>query len=332
MQYKLLQQDKYPSIVGVPVFGYSVFGAGYNFYTPKAVVDNLQRPIYQRDTLALYSLNSTPICFVRYTNMDTIEYKIDSWYGGAGGMGLPVNSDISFGEPEKILYHIESNNYVRIKMEYVKMVQWDRFHEYVMPSVQGCPVAMVNTAIRSACAEFCEKSHIWKQESIDNDVIENVYLYSFAPPIGSKVVTPYRVAIYDRELYPTDLETLEHTNPKWRDTEEELPKEYFLVTDNTIRLIGKPSKSMEASLTAGVVLKPSRDATSCPSFLYDDWVEVIAAGALSKLLAMRGKIWAQEALVPFYDRIFRAGIARAKSKSSKSWQKESKDMLPRKFY
>ncbi len=212
------------------------------------------------------------------------------------------------------------------------MVTWDAFHEYVMPSVQGCPTTMVDTAIRSACTEFCAKSFIWRQESVRNAIYENTASYVFAPPQYAKVVTPYRVAINGKELKATDLDTLEAEMPNWRDLNPGTPRLYFLENEDTVRLIPVPYEDIEDALTAGVVLKPSRQAPSCPNFIYEDWAEVIAAGALTKLLAMRGKIWAQEALVPYYDKLFRAGISRAKSKSAKSYQRSAAEMLPVNFY
>ena len=213
-----------------------------------------------------------------------------------------------------------------------KIVNYEQFYELVAPSVQGCPQSMVIMAIKNSCIEFCEKSHIWKQEGIVNDVIANQPRYGFVPPRDAKVVTPYRIAINGRELVPTDLKVLEETQPGWRNIISSVPHTYFLDTDDTVRLIGSPTELIPDALEAGVVLKPTRESRGCPSFLYQDWAETIAAGALSKLMAMKGKIWAQEALVGFYDRQFRAGISRARSKSNKSWQQSSKDMLPKHFY
>lgn len=213
-----------------------------------------------------------------------------------------------------------------------KIVNYEQFYELVAPSVQGCPQSMVILAIKNSCIEFCEKTHIWKQEGIVNDVIENIARYGFVPPRDAKVVTPYRVAINGKELVPTDLKVLEESAPRWRDIKSTVPYTYFLDTDDTIRLIGVPTETIPDSLEAGVVLKPTRESRGCPAFLYQDWAEPIAAGALSKLMAMKGKIWAQEALVGFYDRQFRAGISRARSKATKSWQQGTKDMLAQQFY
>lgn len=212
------------------------------------------------------------------------------------------------------------------------MVRWDAFHEYIMPHVQGCPVSMVNSALRSACMEFCEKSFIWKQPSIENDLVEGIYSYTFAPPLSAKVVTAYRVSVNGKEIQPTDIQTLETFNPDWRNITSTIPDRYYFETDDTIRLVGAPTETMIGALTADVILKPSRSAEGCPNFIYTDWAETIAAGALTRLYAMQGKIWAKPDLVSHFSNIFKAGISRARSKSAKSWQQGSKAMLPVDFY
>ena len=120
--------------------------------------------------------------------------------------------------------------------------------------------------------------------------------------------------------------------PNWKDLKEETPKYYFLAFDDIVRLVGTPTKSFSNALSADVALKPSREAEKCPEFIFNDWAETIAAGALSRLHAMAGKIWANPELVNYYSKIFREGISRARSKSAKSWLQESKTMLPVNFY
>ena len=65
--------------------------------------------------------------------------------------------------------------------------------------------------------------------------------------------------------------------------------------------------------------------------MYDDWAEEIAAGALSRIHAMLGRVWANPQMVSYYKSIFRAGISRAKSKMYKSYIAQSKTMLPKMF-
>ena len=283
------------------------------------------------DLIAQYSIGLQPLCFSKVRSLGFMRNKCK-----ADG-SLKANVDMNIVRPQHLTFAGVLFSYSQPTVGKYAMVTWDAFYEYVFPSVQGCPTSIVKHAIRSACIDFCARTLIWKQDSTLNDVIAGLSMYTFAPPSGAKVVTPYRVAIKDadsgkdKELAAYSLETLESFSPSWREDTSEYPDKYVLITDDTIRLIGTPTRDLPESLSAGVALKPTRDAEDCPSFLYEDWAEVIAAGALAKLHASKEKVWAIPELVSYYTKLYRDGISRARSKATKSGLRESKDILPVQF-
>ena len=283
------------------------------------------------DLIAQYTIGLQPLCFSKVHSLGAFRAKC------AASGGMFANVDMEIRQPQTITFASNSFSYSQPLVGKHAMVTWDAFYEYVFPSVQGCPTSIVKHAIRSACIDFCARTLIWKQDSTLNDVIAGLSMYTFAPPSGAKVVTPYRVAIKDadsgkdKELAAYSLETLESFTPSWREDTSEYPDKYVLITDDTIRLIGTPTRDLPESLSAGVALKPTRDAEDCPSFLYEDWAEVIAAGALAKLHASKEKVWAIPELVSYYTKLYRDGISRARSKATKSGLRESKDILPVQF-
>lgn len=214
----------------------------------------------------------------------------------------------------------------------VTMVPLSKFLQFVLPSVQGCPVSMVESAILSACGEFCEKTCIWQQESRITDVYKDTARYAFAPAPGAQVCTALSVRMYGKKLPDTDINTLTMLDPNWALKTGLTPQKYFFDTSYSITLIPMPEEDLMESLKVTVILKPTQTAKMLPSVLYNDWAEVIAAGALRRLLSMRGKVWANEAMVPFYEREYRNGISRAKSKTEKSWSRSTKDMYSEAFY
>ena len=283
------------------------------------------------DLIAQYTIGLQPLCFTKVRSLGNMRNKC------AASVSMSANVDMTITRPQQIKFSSTSFSYSQPTVGKHAMVTWDAFYEYVFPSVQGCPTSIVKHALRSACIDFCARTLIWKQDSVLNDVLAGQNLYTFAPPTGAKVVTPYRVAIKDtetgkdKELAAYSLETLESFSPSWREDAAEYPDKYVLITDDTIRLIGVPTKDILDSLSAGVALKPTRDAEDCPSFLYEDWAEVIAAGALAKLHASKEKVWAIPELVSYYTKLYRDGISRARSKATKSGLRESKDILPVQF-
>lgn len=316
------------SLVGEALIGVSVMGGIREVLSSLRYRQNMYYPVRNKDAVNFFGINVFPICFVR-ESMSTEDIIMSST------SDVIVNHevvDFVLGWSDRLRYEIESFLTMITGSVDDTMVSWDKFYEYVLPSVQGCPVSIVNNAIRSACIEFCEKTLIWKQDSIVNDIVEGFDLYLFAPPPNAKVVMPYRVSINGVEVQPTDLQSLESFMPNWKEAKDSLPKYYFLANDDVVRLVGTPTETLYGALTADVALKPSRDAKTCPTFLYDDWAETIAAGALAKLHAMKGKVWAMPEMVTYYTKLFREGVSRARSKAAKSWLQESKTMLPVGFY
>ena len=283
------------------------------------------------DLIAQYTIGLQPLCFTKVRSLGNMRNKCEA------SVSMSANVDMTITHPQHIKFSSTSFSYSQPTVGKHAMVTWDAFYEYVFPSVQGCPTSIVKHALRSACIDFCARTLIWKQDSVLNDVLAGQDLYTFAPPTGAKVVTPYRVAIKDtetgkdKELAAYSLETLESFCPSWREDTSEHPDKYLLITDDTIRLIGAPVKDLLEALSAGVALKPSRDAEDCPSFIYEDWAETVAAGALAKLHASKEKVWAIPELVSYYTKLYRDGISRARSKATKSGLRESKDILPVQF-
>lgn len=279
------------------------------------------------DTVARQLLGDMCICFSSVKNENNIRLL------GVCTVSATATAEMTVSSVSPVEIHGTSFSYATPDIGKYSMVTWDTFLEDVFPSVQGCPKSMVIHAIRAACIDFCEKTLIWKQDSIANDVVAGEASYSFAPPAGAKVVRPYRIEIIHPdnnnvlELQPMSLETLESFDTRWRVKEERVPQAYVLTHDDTVRLIGIPTETIENGLLAYVSLKPTRTAEECPDFLYEDWAETIAAGALAKLHANE-KVWAQPAMVQHYTKIYRDGVSRARSVAAKSWLRESKNILP----
>ena len=139
---------------------------------------------------------------------------------------------------------------------------------------------------------------------------------------------------------------MEAFDKDWKLKESPIPSRYVQVMDDTIRLIGVPTQDIKVSdtgvdaegnptpsgLMVDVVLCPSRSARKCPAFIFTDWVETIAAGALARLHSQVGKVWAKPELVSRYEKTYKEGISYAKSKSDKSYQRSSNNMRPIQYY
>lgn len=199
-------------------------------------------------------------------------------------------------------------------------VTWDKFHPYVQPVVQGCPLGLINHAIRKATIEFCERTNLWKMGSPGADILKDQAFYTFDTPVGTRVTQPDWITINGKQLVGTTPIELDIEIPDWREKEQEYPHLYYVERPNTVRIIGIPTEDKLGLLDAQVSLSPTRDAVDCPDWLYENWVDVIASGALATLTAMAGKQWSDSTMAAYHNQIFRAGISRARSKQWKARQ------------
>ncbi len=88
------------------------------------------------------------------------------------------------------------------------------------------------------------------------------------------------------------------------------PMKHFIVRQGTIDLL--QPMSMDAIVTASVALKPSRASTHCPSFLFEDWAEIIGFGAQAMLFNMVNEEWFNQRAATTTYSLYRNGVAKAK--------------------
>lgn len=211
-------------------------------------------------------------------------------------------------------------------------VPYTDFYEYVLPEVHGCPKGIVKTAIRDAVIEFCDKSLLWTAPSLKTDIVADYARYAFDSRDDNAItVSPVFVAIEDSPIEIIAQKELASVASDWRNLSSTMPTKCFMDTANTLRLVGVPTEDIDEGLYVEVALKPSRAGDECPDFLLENWAEPIAHGALSRLKAMVGRVWADANLVPFHRNEFRAGISRAKSAAQKSRQVVSNTMRAQSF-
>lgn len=230
-----------------------------------------------------------------------------------------------------------ANNFSRrTNTEFVK---WEDFYPYVRPMAQDCPISIVDAAIRAACIEFCSKSLIWNVETICGDMTagERVYKYnnkndqiSNVMPICC-IIRDVRVGDKpeDHFAYPTNLQDLDYYEPNWRLSEAPFPKRFYMKDPNTIVFVENPTETVPHGIHLLCAVKPNRKAEGVAEFIFQDWAEEIASGALYRIHSMAGRVWANPGIVQLHYSKFRAGISRAKSKMYKSHVAQSKTMLPK---
>lgn len=176
------------------------------------------------------------------------------------------------------------------------MKDLDEFLPHIMQYAPGCSIPAAHFGIRQAAIEFCERTKLWRWEdefSILSNDCEQV-----TTPYGSVLHEIDKVLFNDDELERATPSWLDAVEPGWRTNSLTGIPRYVTQTElNTIRLV----PGQDGHVNIYVWLKPSQDATQLPDFLSDQYREIIAGGALARLLAQKNQ--------PYSDPTMGAGFA-----------------------
>jgi hypothetical protein len=193
----------------------------------------------------------------------------------------------------------------------------DAFLPAIWPYAPGCPNITAFAAIRLAAIEFCERTKLWRWED-DFDILAND---------AEAITTPYGSVLHEIDKVLFNGNELERKTPSWLDDFEpgwrtnsitsELPQYVTQTELNTIRLV----PSADGHVNIYVWLKPSADAKQLPDFLSDQYREIIAAGALARLLSQPGQPYSNPTLGAGYAALFEAKVTDMLGRAVKGQQR-----------
>lgn len=161
----------------------------------------------------------------------------------------------------------------------VEMIDIDDFLPEVLRYAPNVSDFTAYRFIRQAARDLCQRCRIWR---------ENDSLSITAPEmqgictIGDAAIVLIQSASLDgRQLEPVTAGWLDEQLPNWANDETEGTALYVTqIAPNTVSVVPRSA----GTLTARLVLKPSRDATSLPAMLLEDYGEEIGRGAAGRIL------------------------------------------------
>lgn len=175
------------------------------------------------------------------------------------------------------------------------MTPLTQFLPYVLPYALGAPEPMALQELRTACIEFCNTT-LLDQEIATATATANKADYEIAVPPHKALTKILGVLYQDTWLTPTPVESVRSAlalrgNVGSATVQAATPETYFQKTPTSaeISLYPVPDVTTVSMLTIRAAFAPARTATQVEDFLFDDWVDVIAAGALWKLAAVPGQ-------------------------------------------
>lgn len=164
------------------------------------------------------------------------------------------------------------------------MKDLDSFLPEINPKAPGCPAPSAYKAILQACDELCTRTKLWR--SCDTVPINSLDEVEFWPVDGAVLVDFESVLFNDVSLEPKTVKWMDQCMRGWRrGSIEGLPRFYTQLNMNSLRI----APIDNGLLTINSFLKPSMDADQVPDFLFDQYHEIIAWGALGRLLSTPGQ-------------------------------------------
>jgi len=183
------------------------------------------------------------------------------------------------------------------------------FLSYVLPSAPSVPEPLAIQALRNAAIEFCERTRSWRRlEEID--VVGDEYEIVPVPAQSSlfeieeawfKLTDAERWGnklkrVPFKEIEPNDL-------PQEGDTPGTSPPEYISqISHDKIIIVPLATGTLRISM----FLTPSHTAEDCDDFLFENYAQDIADGALAGLLLTPGQPYTNPNLGVAKEAMFKA--------------------------
>ena len=191
------------------------------------------------------------------------------------------------------------------------MASFESLVKDVLPYVPGCPDSLIQTNIRSAAIELCEKSKAFTFDLDPITTISGEYEYEFDQPSGTEVHQLLWATYDGHDLDPISPRSLELNYPDWRD-KTGTPTVYLQKTVNTFWLVPVPNDGKE--LLINVALKPTRTTNNIDTEFSNTYRDGIIYGTIFRLLRIPQKEWTDPIASADYFNLFQAEIADAELK------------------
>ena len=183
----------------------------------------------------------------------------------------------------------------------------------VLPSLAADPSYPVTEyAIKRACIDFCAGSWLWQYLPDPIDVEAGEAFYDLEPETGADVSAVMDVAHNNVPIKAKSIAWLDANLPGWRTTPA-VPKFYTQVDTDQIILAAVPDSNITNGLTMTLALQPSQTAVGLPKWIFNQYMYVLAEGAIARLMLMPNKPWTDLQNGAAKDSAFRGAIANARA-------------------
>lgn len=216
------------------------------------------------------------------------------------------------------------------------MKKYEAFLDEVLPHVPGCTNEIALQAIKNTVIEFCEKTFILQVDHDPVTVIAGEVDYDLEPPEGYLVTKIIRAWFKNSELTPVgpddiDKPSLYNRDFAGVDAGRSDPTMITQKDERTFSVFPIPLNTDPLALTIRVALKPTRASTEVEDSIFEDYAEIIAHGALTRLMLSPGKPYSNPQVGVARSGLFNAGVNLARQRATSGFVRTSRQVTLRRI-
>lgn len=194
-------------------------------------------------------------------------------------------------------------------------IDWEDFFPLVKIHCDQVPDSLLKAAICAATIEFCEKTLAYRADLDPLMVVAGTPEYEIDPPdLETRIITPLYVALDERELKVTCEDEMPDG---WRAQNQGTPQKYLVMTAQALWLHPTPDANSTQGLFIRAALKPTRTSTGCEEMLLEEFGDVIAHGAVARIMEVPGKAWSDTQLSAYHGAKFTTDMSTARVRTRK---------------
>lgn len=216
------------------------------------------------------------------------------------------------------------------------MTDYEALFSWVLPDVSGCPEIAAVQAIRDATIQFCEQSLIHQADHDPVSVVAKIPDYDLeSPATATRITKVMKVWYKGSELTPAAPDQIRdpavyNQRIGGYETSYSQPRFFIQKDSATISLLPIPDQTLASAVTMRVALVPLRTSTQCADFLFEQWPEEIAAGAIARLQDSANRAYSNPKLAALANARFMVGINSARQKAVRGYNRSSLSVQLRK--
>jgi len=174
------------------------------------------------------------------------------------------------------------------------MAKIDAFVAYIESQVKQAPIEVIRQKLRDTLAEFLTKTRVYTVDLGTVSIVASTHTYSLrtVTPEGFLVAELPRAWYNDGRIWSRSNEEIARLfGQDWKTRTAVEPVYYTRPTPQEIRLFAIPTTAVSDGLLCEAVLKTSPDAREVPDWIYEEYREGIAHGALMRLYGQLHTPW-----------------------------------------